>query len=423
MPAILPARRRPLSSPCAWLLALGLSAAAPLAARAATDAAASPVAAAAITTPTTPAATPASAVAAAAITTPMTPAATPASAVPPAPNASASPAPRPGGAAAAPARDDPSGRHGAMGIGFEGLSYPYPVHFLALRNEGQDVRMAYMDVPPAPVNGGEPGAGGRTIVLLHGKNFGGAYWENVIRHLAARGYRVIVPDQIGFGKSSKPELAYSFDLLARNTIALLDALQIAHADVLGHSTGGMLAMRITLDYPARVDRLLLEDPIGLEDYRRLETPQTTETLYRAQLDMTPDAYRLYVKGYFAHWSERFEAPLVAPYLGAMQSGEYPRLAKTSALTSQMIFQQPLVDELPDIAVPTLLIVGEKDRTAPGKAYARPDMKDRLGNFPMLGRAAARAIPHCRLVVIPDVGHIAHWEAPSAFFSAVDDFLF
>ncbi|MGI4861461.1 MAG: alpha/beta fold hydrolase [Janthinobacterium lividum] len=398
MPAIPLARRRPLSSPCAWLLAFGLSAAAPLAALAATDD---------VTVPAVPAAA-----AAAPTTLPSVPAPT-----------TATSAARPGGPAAAPARDDLPARNGAMGIGFEGQSYPYPVHFLALRNEGQDVRMAYMDVPPAPLANGAQNGSGSTIVLLHGKNFGGAYWENVIRHLAARGYRVIVPDQIGFGKSSKPELAYSFDLLARNTIALLDALQISHADILGHSTGGMLAMRITLDYPARVDRLLLEDPIGLEDYRRFETPQTTETLYRAQLDMTPDGYRNYVKGYFAHWSDRFEAPLVAPYLGAMQSGEYPRLAKASALTSQMIFQQPLVDELPDIAVPTLLIVGEKDRTAPGKAYARPDMKDRLGNFPALGRAAARAIPHCRLVVIPDVGHIAHWEAPNAFFSAVDDFLF
>ncbi|MCY0388100.1 alpha/beta hydrolase [Robbsia sp. Bb-Pol-6] len=388
MPATPLARRRPISLQRAWLLAFGLGAAAPFAALAATDA------------------PPAASGADVAVSSP----------------AASLPAPRPGGPLAAPPRDDVPGGHPAMGIGFEALPYPYPVHFLALRNEGQDVRMAYMDVPPTTANG-EPNAGARTIVLLHGKNFGGVYWENVIRHLTARGYRVIVPDQIGFGKSSKPELDYSFDLLARNTIALLDALQIAHADILGHSTGGMLAMRITLDYPSRVDRLLLEDPVGLEDYRRLETPQSTETLYRAQLNMTPDAYRNYVKGYFAHWSERFEAPLVAPYLSAMQSGEYPRLAKTAALTSQMIFQQPLVDELPDIAAPTLLIVGEKDRTAPGKAYARPDMKDRLGNFPALGRAAARAIPHCRLVVIPDVGHIAHWEAPNAFFSAVDDFLF
>src|SRR5258708_5303971 len=76
--------------------------------------------------------------------------------------------------------------------------YPFPVRFFPVTVERQEVRIAFMDVPPTGR------ANGRTAVLLHGKNFSGAYWEPTIRPLAAEGFRVVVPDQIGFGRSTKP---------------------------------------------------------------------------------------------------------------------------------------------------------------------------------------------------------------------------
>src|SRR5258708_15664329 len=112
------------------------------------------------------------------------------------------------------------------GIGLEGFAYPYPVSMLPLV-DGEQVRMAYMDVAPAQPNG-------RTVVLLHGRNFPSSYWAPVIRTLNDIGYRVVVPDQVGFGKSSKPSADLHFDTLARNTIALLDHLQIAKADIVAH---------------------------------------------------------------------------------------------------------------------------------------------------------------------------------------------
>ena len=92
------------------------------------------------------------------------------------------------------------------------------------------------------------------------------FWRAHGRIMVA-GYRVIAPDQIGWGKSSKPDIRYSFQLLAANTAHLLDTLHVTKAVVLGHSTGGMLAVRFALMYPERVSQLILEDPIGLEDYR------------------------------------------------------------------------------------------------------------------------------------------------------------
>ena len=170
------------------------------------------------------------------------------------------------------------------GIALDGFAYPYPVHLLPLVNDGEQVRMAYMDVAPAQPNG-------RTVVLLHGRNFPSSYWAPVIKTLSEAGYRVVVPDQIGFGKSSKPLAELHFDTLARNTIALLDHLAIVKADIVAHSLGGMLGVRIARAYPDRVAHLVLTAPIGLEDYRLYVPPTPTEKILENEDKLTADGYR------------------------------------------------------------------------------------------------------------------------------------
>jgi pimeloyl-ACP methyl ester carboxylesterase len=80
----------------------------------------------------------------------------------------------------------------------------------------------------------------------------------------------------------------------------------------------------------------------------------------------------------------------------------------------MIYTQPIVYELDKLKVPVLLIVGDKDNAALGKALAPPEVRARLGNFPVLAKAAAQRIPQVRLVEFPDLGHAPQIEAPDAF---------
>src|SRR5205809_693520 len=120
----------------------------------------------------------------------------------------------------------------------EDVPYPYPVHHLALTLYGHDARMAYMDVPPA----GQPN--GRTVVLLHGMNFYGEYWSNTIEVLRKEGFRVVVPDQVGFGRSTKPIMPYTLSDMALNTRKLLESLGVQKAAIVGHSMGGMVAARL-----------------------------------------------------------------------------------------------------------------------------------------------------------------------------------
>ncbi len=134
---------------------------------------------------------------------------------------------------------------GPMSINLEDVPYPHPVAYLSFNLEGQDVRMAYMDVPPSGT------ANGRSVVLLHGMNFFGEAWTETIAILSKEGYRVIVPDQIGYGRSSKPILHYSISTHASNTKRLIDALGIKTTDIVTHSMGGMVASRFRLVLPGR----------------------------------------------------------------------------------------------------------------------------------------------------------------------------
>ena len=303
-----------------------------------------------------------------------------------------------------------------LGIGLEGWPYPYPVRFLPLAVQGQAVRMATMDIAPSVA------PNGRTALLLHGKNFDSSYWAGPIEALRGAGYRVVVPDQVGFNKSAKPDIAYGFDMLADATLGLLDTLGVAEVDVVGHSTGGMLAVRLAARAPSRVRRLLLEDPIGLEDYRRFVPEQSTQTLVDAEARQTVPEYRAFVARYFVTLPPaRFE-PFVEWRARVGLSGEFDRFARATALTYQMIWHDPVRDSYPGLSMPVLLVVGAKDRAAPLRQYAPPALAATMGDMPALARQACAEVARCRLVVVPEVGHVPHLEAPELFVREMLAFL-
>ena len=303
----------------------------------------------------------------------------------------------------------------ALGIGLEGIEYPYPVHYLDLTIEGQPLRMAYMDVAPA----GTPN--GKTVVLLHGKSFSGDYWAHTIATLTGQGYRVIAPDQIGFGKSSKPDIRYHFDLLARNTKALLDSLGVNRAAIVGHSFGGMLAVYFARDYAETTEVLALENPIGLEDYRSAIPPQPIVTLVKTEMAQTPQSFRAFMAAFFVGWP-----PIAQHYTEifsrVLQSPEYPRWARATALTYDMIFNEPIRHEYRLLKMPVLLVIGQSDRSVFFRRYASPEAIKPLGNWPALGREALKDLPDGKLVEIADVGHIPHAEKPDEFDAALTAFL-
>jgi pimeloyl-ACP methyl ester carboxylesterase len=302
----------------------------------------------------------------------------------------------------------------AYGPELEGFDYPYPVKLFPFNSQGQNLHMAYMDV----ARGAAPRG---AIVLLHGKNFCGATWEAAIGVLSGAGYRVIVPDQIGFCKSSKPgDYEFSFPQLARNTQALLASLGIAKATIMGHSTGGMLAIRYGLMYPEQVRQLVLVDPIGLEDWKAKGVPSIgLEQWIERESKTTAESVRRYEQAtyYVGQWRpayDRWVEMLAGMYRGSGREA----VARDSALLDAMIFNEPVVYELGNLSVPTLLFIGDKDTTAIGKDLAPPELQAKLGNYSVLGKNAARLIPNAKLIEFPALGHAPQIQDPDAFRKAL-----
>ena len=304
-----------------------------------------------------------------------------------------------------------------LGPCLENYSYPFPVRYITLHLQNETLKMAFMDVRPTQPNG-------HTILLLHGKNFCGSYWGRTAQLLASNGYRVIIPDQIGFGKSSKPDhLQYSFQLLAQNTLAVLDSAHTEKVIVIGHSMGGMLATRFTLMFPEKVERLILEDPIGLEDWKIKVPYQSVDAWYHSELGQTYAGLKKYETDSYFHgtWRPDYDSALNIP-AGWLLSPDYSRIAWNSALTYDMIFTQPVCYEFALIKPPTLLLIGELDRTALGKNLVPDSIRAILGNYPALGHQTQEKIPRCRLIILPGTGHIPHMENFEKFIEPVLDFL-
>lgn len=296
--------------------------------------------------------------------------------------------------------------------------YPHPVERFAFDSQRQSLEMAYMDVQPEADTRG-------TFVLLHGKNFNGAYWHQTIDFLVDAGYRVIVPDQIGFGRSSLPEhYQYSFDQLAANTRVLLNQLGVERARLLGHSMGGMLATRFALRYPDFTEELVLLNPIGLEDWRAMGVPFVpVEQIYRAERAKDFEAIKGYQKAsyYDGQWREAYTPwarMLAAQYEG--EAGE--RFAWNMALTADMILSQPVIYELDQLEVPTVLLIGQRDRTAIGRNLVDDELAEAMGDYPALGRRAAARIPEAQHIAFDGVGHLPHIEAPERYLRALKSVL-
>lgn len=290
----------------------------------------------------------------------------------------------------------------ALGADLEGFAYPWQVREFPVTIGSTPGRMAYMDLRPEQPNG-------RVSALLHGKNFCGAIWEDTARALLDAGYRVLIPDQIGFCKSSKPrEAQYTFAMLANFTQQLMEGSGMEEAIVIGHSTGGMLAMHFALMHPQMVSHLVLVSPLGLTDriaegvlYVPLDEliEQERQKDFSAIKDYQRDVY------YHGEWQPGYDRWV------AMLAGQYGRangedVAFAQAKTSEMILTQPVSQHLEGLGMPVTLMIG--------KGQAPPQVAERLRPIPELAPEATARMPNARLVTFPGLGHSPQVDAPELF---------
>jgi len=298
---------------------------------------------------------------------------------------------------------EPPADWGPTAIDYSNVPYPFPVDYLEVSLYGEDHRMAYMDVAPT----GE--ANGRTAVIFHGMNFFAAPYEPTIRALSAAGFRVLAVDRLGYGRSSKPDVHYNLHMPARHTKALLDALEIERAAIVGHSMGGMVATRFAFTYPETTSHVVMVNQIGLTDPRPGRAWQDPEDAYTSTYEGTTytSILRGHVRYYPRGWKPEYLKWVGVQY-GLTLSGDWPRMAKVRAAQRRILYEDPVVYEWQHIGTKALVIGGADDRL--------------VADYPAAARHVAEELQNAELVIFPGVGHSPHLDNPDEYHAELIRFL-
>jgi pimeloyl-ACP methyl ester carboxylesterase len=268
----------------------------------------------------------------------------------------------------------------------------------------------YIDVDGIKTRYWQMGSSGSTVILLHGGNGSIEFWLYNIATLA-ESHRVYAFDMVGSGKSDYPDADYSIEYQSKFLASFMDGLDIRSATLIGSSMGGAVSLTFTNLYPDRVDKLVLVDSMGLGKEislgLRLITLPTIVNLLRPGRWMMPAMLK----------SNFYKSQLLPPEWSELR---YPifaipnrnhvilRLGQSNLTLAgvRKDLYQPIVDSLPQIDRPTLILWGEQDRIIPVKH----------------ARVAAAGLPHNRLEIFPDCGHHPFLEYPAKFNQSVLDFL-
>ncbi len=258
---------------------------------------------------------------------------------------------------------------------------------------------------------------GPLFLLLHGLGDEADTWRNIFLALAQHG-RVIAPDLPGFGRSDKPETAYTIPYFCQVILALMDQLPVAQAALAGHSMGAVIAHQFALENPLRVNRLALLSGALVASAARLNlgvllflVPGLGEWLYN-RLRRDPQAAFRTLAPYYRSLDglPQAERDFLFQRVNQRVWSDGQRHAFLSALRGLAGWapgqQKTLPARLAGLHVPTLVIWGAADRI----------------NSIENGRLLARLQPSARLVEIPGAGHNLHQEDPQAVLKALETWL-
>jgi len=240
---------------------------------------------------------------------------------------------------------------------------------------------------------------GPCVVFAHSLGSDHSIWAAQKSALAGR-HKVIAYDLRGHGQTSAPPGPYDFDLLARDAVALLDALQIDKASFVGISLGGMIGQALALAAPERLDKLVLADTAcRYPPAAQAAWPERIRQIEAGGLAPLVDA--TLERWFTAPW--RAAHPETVARIGAIiRATPVAGYVGCCHAIAQLDFHA----RLPEIRVPTLVLVGEQDAGTP----------------PAMAREIAAGIPGARLAIIPGAAHLCNIEQAETFNRLLLDFL-
>lgn len=257
---------------------------------------------------------------------------------------------------------------------------------------------------------------GPAVLLLHGGGPGAAGLSNYSRNVdaLARDFRVVVPDLPGYGRSSKGvDAADPFGFLANNIRGLMNELGIARAHLVGNSYGGACALRLALDTPDRVDRMVLMGPGGIGTTRALPTEGLAHLFaYYGGDGPSRDKLETFIRRYLVFDGGAVDDEMIdARYLSSIDPevvAQPPLRRPSGPFALRTLWRMDLTRDrrLARLATPTLVVWGTADKV----------------NRPSGGPLLARTMPNCDLLLAANAGHWVQWERAEFFNDVARAFL-
>jgi 4,5:9,10-diseco-3-hydroxy-5,9,17-trioxoandrosta-1(10),2-diene-4-oate hydrolase len=267
---------------------------------------------------------------------------------------------------------------------------------------GRTVRVGERDIYVVEMGDGPP------LVMLHGGGPGASGLSNFSRNIPAlaQRFRLIVPDLPGYGRSTKGlDRKDPFGDLAGSILGLLDALGVARTHVLGNSLGGACALRFALEAPARVDRLVLLGPGGIDTSRRPPTEGLLHLLdYYSGEGPTREKFEQFLRKDLVFDGAALPDDLIKTRYAASLDPEVvanPPLVRPKDLPDPRVLDLMLDPRLGALEAPTLVLWGVEDRVNP--ASGGPSLQARM--------------PNCDLYLFSRTGHWVQWERAAEFNAA------
>jgi pimeloyl-ACP methyl ester carboxylesterase len=246
---------------------------------------------------------------------------------------------------------------------------------------------------------------GEPLVLIMGLGVSNIGWF-LIRDKLASEYRVIVFDNRGTGRSDKPEMPYTTKMMAADVAGLLDVLGIGAANVFGHSMGGMIAQEFALNYPDRLNNLILGGTHCGPPKRIPPTPELMAFASDPELAKMSAADKARATIPWAWNKEYVEKNPAAIERYIALASEYPTPSHAWVSQTNVIMSHDTYDRLPDIKSQTLVIAGSQDRMIPYE------------NSKLL----ASRIPNAEVAIIENAGHEYFDDSTEKSSKIILDFL-
>ena len=281
------------------------------------------------------------------------------------------------------------------------LDYGYSVKYADLSD---GIRLAYVD----------EGKGTETILMIHGLGSYLPAWKKNINDLS-KSYRVIAVDLPGYGKSSKAPHSGLMTFYAGVIADLIQELDLGPVNLAGHSMGGQIAMVLALEKPELVKRLILVDPAGFEAFHAGQKNWFKDVMTPNLVRLTTvDAIETNLASNF-HRMPKDAVFMIEDRIAMRDADDFENYCLAVARSVHGMVDEPVLEKLSDINMPTLIFFGEDDMLIPNR-YLNPGFTRKIAE------TGAGLIKGSKLVMVPKWGHFMMFEKAEVFNSETRNFI-